>query len=33
MEEEGAHPNSFYEARTALTPRLDKGIASKENYR
>ena len=31
--EEGKLPNSFYEATSTLTPKLDKYATNKENYR
>jgi hypothetical protein len=33
IEREGALPNSFYAASITLTPKLDKDIIKKENYR
>ena len=32
-EEEGTLPKSFYEATITLTPKLDKDMTKKENYR
>jgi hypothetical protein len=33
IEREETLPNSFYETRIALIPKMDKDIAKKENYR
>ena len=33
IEEEGTHPNSFYEVTITLIPKPDKDVTKKENYR